>query len=99
MEIKDIERTYKNVPTVIVNLIEEKYGWFNIIINNGDIYYTLKELPTNKYRQYYREYLAKRIKFNLELGENTYLIKEHREFDSERHYEGSTYEIEMKEGE
>ena len=83
----------------MLDTITDKYEFRDLIIENGDIYVITQRFEQTSYQENIgvREYIAKRLKWNLELDSQEYDIEEEMIFDEENRYDFSVYHIKEKE--
>lgn len=83
----------------MLDTITDKYEFKDLIIENGDIYVITQRFEQTSYQENIgvREYIAKRLKWNLELDSQEYDVEEEIIFDEDNRYDFSVYHIKEKE--
>lgn len=88
------------VTSRFISIICEKYEYGDLIVDD-DIYVITQRFEQTSYQQNIgvKEYIAKRLKWNLQLDDQEYYIQEEIFLDGDGRHETSVYHIEPKEKE
>ena len=91
--------SFYGIDNNMLNTITDKYEFKDLIIDGGDIYVITQRFEQTSYQENIgvREYIAKRLKWNLELDSQEYDIQEEIIFDEDNRYDFSVYHIKEKE--
>lgn len=94
MEI-DKDANFYNVDARLLNVILENYEFGNLIFDKGYIYCVISREEPSRYEQSIgvRNFVAKKVKWDLDLSEEEYNIREEMLTDSEGFYDFSIYRI------
>lgn len=91
----DNNMSFHNTDIRLLNVILENYEMGNLIFDKGYIYCIIERLGQTDYERHLgiKNYVAKKVKWDLDLSDEDYEIQEEGITDAEGYYDFSVYRI------